>query len=93
MLLEGKGEDWRTVPSNVCIGKVAVKPGHERRWIHMSDGEDVSGEEEEQMEKQEGTMACKLLRHIMDRLHEIFGNVTNQILPLEIYVHRSNHPA
>lgn len=50
----------------VCMGKVAFKLGHERRWIHMSDGEDVSGEEEEQMEKQEVTMACKLLRQTMD---------------------------
>lgn len=66
MLLEGKGEDWRTVPSVVCMGKVAFKLGHERRWIYMSDGEDVSGEEEEQMEKQEVTMACKLLRQTMD---------------------------
>lgn len=50
----------------VCMGKVAFKLGHERRWIYMSDGEDVSGEEEEQMEKQEVTMACKLLRQTMD---------------------------
>lgn len=66
MLLEGKGEEWRTVPSKICMGKVAVKLGHERCWIHMSDGEDVSREEEEQMEKQEVTMACKLLRQTMD---------------------------